>query len=97
MNRFDHCVGDETVPNIDISLEPTILKNEQILPSHIKKEKHLVTGLSWDNFDINIEILFGANTIHHTYGIYYQNICPCSCESITYSSSSNSGNIDLQK
>ena len=38
----------------------------------------------------------GANTIHHTYGICYQNTTPCSSESIMYSSSSNSGDINLQ-
>ena len=66
MNKFGHCVGDETVRRTDISLESKILKNEQISPSHIKKEENLVTGLAWDNFDINIETLSGANTIHHT-------------------------------
>ena len=60
MNRFGHCVGDEIVRRDDISLESNILRNEQILLSHIKKEKNLVTGLSWDNFDINIETLSGA-------------------------------------
>ena len=31
-------------------------------------------GMSWDNFDINIETRNGLGTIHHTYGIVYQNI-----------------------
>ena len=46
MNRFGHCV-DETVRRIDISLESNIFKNEQILPSHIKKEKNLITAIVW--------------------------------------------------
>ena len=83
-----------TVGRTDISLESNIHKNEYILLSHIKKEKNLVTGLAWDNF-VNIETLSGANTIHHTYSICYQNTSPCSSESIMHSSS-NSGNTNLQ-
>ena len=30
--------------------------------------------IAWDNFDINIEILNRVGTIHHKYGIVYQNI-----------------------
>ena len=84
----------DTVGRTDISLESNIHKNEYILLSHIKKEKNLVTGLAWDNF-VNIETLSGANTIHHTYSICYQNTSPCSSESIMHSSS-NSGNTNLQ-
>ena len=40
MNRFDDCAGDETVCRTDISFESNILKNEHILPSHIKKPCH---------------------------------------------------------
>ena len=40
--------------------------------------------------------LSGANTIHHTCGICYQNISPYSSESIMYSSSCNSRDINLQ-
>lgn len=29
-------------------------KNEKVLLAHIKKEKSLGTGLTWDNFGINI-------------------------------------------
>ena len=34
----------------------------------------LCTGTAWDNFDVNLETPSGADTIHHTYGICYQNI-----------------------
>ena len=84
----------DTVGRTDISLQSNIHENEYILLSHIKKEKNLVTGLAWDNF-VNIETLSGANTIHHTYSICYQNTSPCSSESIMHSSS-NSGNTNLQ-
>lgn len=29
-------------------------KNEKVLLAHIKKERNLGTGLTWDNFGINI-------------------------------------------
>ena len=32
------------------------------------------TSFTWDNFDINTKAMCGTNTIHHTYGICYQNI-----------------------
>ena len=31
-------------------------------------------GMTWDNFDINIETPNGLGTIHDTYNIVYQNI-----------------------
>ena len=54
VKRFGRCVEDKLMRRIDISLESSVIKNEQVLPSHTKKEKHLVSGLAWDNFDINI-------------------------------------------
>ena len=76
LNRFGHCIGDETVRRMDMSFEEAVNQNDTILPSHIQISPNLSTGLAWDNFDINIETLSGANTIHHTYGICYQNIIP---------------------
>ena len=75
LNRFGHCIGDETVRRMDMSFEEAVNQNDTILPSHIQISPNLSTGLAWDNFDINIETS-GANTIHHTYGICYQNIMP---------------------
>ena len=45
---------------------------------------------------MSIKTLSGANTVHRIYGICYQNISPRSSESIMYSSSSNSGDINLR-
>ena len=28
----------------------------------------------WDNFDVNLETVSGADSVRHTYGICYQNI-----------------------
>ena len=44
------------------------------VPDGVLKQPGLCLGMAWDNFDINIETLNGLGTIHHTYGIVYQNI-----------------------
>ena len=75
LNRFGHCIGDETVRRMDMSFEEAVNQNNTILPSHIQISPNLSTGLAWDNFDNNIETS-GANTIHRTYRICYQNIMP---------------------
>ena len=75
MIRFGHCIGDKAVRRMDRSFEDALNQNDTILPSHIQISPNLSTGLAWDNFDINIETS-AAHTIHHTYGICYQNIMP---------------------
>ena len=45
-----------------------------LVPHGIKKRRGRSTGSAWDNFDINMETLNGLGTIHHTYGIVYQNV-----------------------
>ena len=60
---------------MDRSFEDALNQNNTILPSQIQISPNLSTGLAWDNFDINIETS-AAHTIHHTYGICYQNIMP---------------------
>ena len=96
MNRFGHCVEDKLVRRTNISLESTAVKTEQVLQSHIKKEKHLVSDLVWDSFDIDIELLSGANTIHYTYDTHYQNISPGSSKSTMHSSLNYLGNVNFQ-
>ena len=73
LNRFGHCIGDETVRRMDMSFEEAVNQNDTVLPSHVQISPNLWTGLSLDNFDVNIETLSGANTIHHN---CYQNIKP---------------------
>ena len=55
-------------------LESTVEMKEELTPTVTEKEPNLCTGTTWDNFDINVETMSGADTIHHTYGICYQNI-----------------------
>ena len=69
------------------------LKQENTIGKSFLKWR--TTSLAWDNLDINIKTLSGANTIHHPFGICSQNISSCSNENIMYSSSINLGNINL--
>lgn len=59
------------------------------------KKKPLATGFASDNCDININTLSGSNTIHHTYGICYQNISLWNGENIMYSFPNDWRSIDL--
>ena len=73
MNCFGHCASGETVRRIDMGLESTTNSSTTNIPSEIVRKPNLGTAMAWDNFDINIETLSGAGTIHHTYGICFQN------------------------
>ena len=74
LNRFGHTISNETIRKVDMMLESTVEMKEELTPTVIEKEPNLCTGTAWDNFDINVETMSGADTIHHTYGICYQNI-----------------------
>ena len=76
LNKFGHTISNETIRRVVMMLENTVINEENVTPKEIMKESNLCTGTAWDNFDINLETLSGANTIHHTYGICYQNILP---------------------
>lgn len=77
LNRFGHCASNETIRRVDIGLESAIQQSNSAVPNGIEKIPLLSTGLAWDNFDINIETPSGSDTIHHTYGICYQNVLKC--------------------
>ena len=74
--RNGHCASNETVRRIEMGLEEGILlqESDNYVPNGVIKQPGLCMGTAWDNFDINIETLNGLGTIHHTYGIVYQNI-----------------------
>ena len=55
-------------------MEASIALTTKLSPSNIRKDSKACISLAWDNFDINLETLSGAGSIHHTYGICYQNI-----------------------
>lgn len=50
--------------------------NEKVLLAHIKKEKNLGTGLTWDNFGINIQALSDKNTDGMSDGIFSLKLNP---------------------
>ena len=70
LNRLRHCVSNEKVRRIDIGLESTISQNNNILPENIKKDANSCIGTGWDDFDINLETLSGANSIQHLFQTY---------------------------
>ena len=73
-NRFGHTAGNETIRRLDMELEHTCKRSSDLVPNGIVKQRDLSIGLAWNNFDLNIETLSGAGTVHHTYDICYQNI-----------------------
>ena len=69
VNKFGNCASDETIRCLDMELELAADYDEKNAPNEILLDPHLCTGTAWDNFDINIETLSGADTMHHTFGI----------------------------
>ena len=64
---------------VNMGLEEGIIKNRSssyVPNGKMVKVKGLCAELAWDNFDINMQTFSGLDTIHHTYGICYQNIPP---------------------
>ena len=75
VNRNGHCASSETLRRIDMGIEESVVSSKgDIVPDGILKQPNLSTGTAFDNFDINLETINGLGTVHHTYGIIYQNI-----------------------
>ena len=68
--------GSMTVTSLinRFGLESTITQTSTIVPDTIMKNADTSIALAWDNFDINLETLSVANSLHHTYGICCQNV-----------------------
>ena len=73
LNKFGHCASNEKIRRIDIGIESTISQQDTLLPDQFLRDPNLYTALTWDNFDINISTLSGADSMHHTFGICYKN------------------------
>ena len=88
-----HSASNETVRRVEMDLEKGILFQEDVnyVPDGVLKEPRLCVGMAWDNFDINIQTLNGLGTIHHTYGIAYQNIFSAAAEVTCIPTDRNSG------
>ena len=59
---------------IDSGMETSIAHTTKLRPSNIRKDTKAYIGLAWSNFDINLETSSEAGSVHHKYGICYQNI-----------------------
>ena len=55
-------------------METSFALTVKLRPSNIRKDSKACMGLAWGNFDINLETLFEAESIYHTYVICYENI-----------------------
>ena len=74
LNHYGHSISYYTVEAIETDLATNICERNCATPEGIQKVSGLCTGLAWDNYDKNTETLSGANTLHDTVGICYQNI-----------------------
>ena len=74
LNHLGHCINYHKVEEIETDLATNIQLNELATPDGITPAPGRSIGLAWDNYDENIETLSGANTLHDTVGICYQNI-----------------------
>ena len=90
--RNGHCASNEAVCRVEMGLEEGILfQDVNYVPDGVLKQPGLCVGMAWDNFDINIETLNGLRTIHHIYGIVYQNISSAVAEVTCIPAHRNSG------
>lgn len=74
LNRFGHFVSNDKVKQIHTGMKTSIAITTKLYPSNIREGSKAWIGIAWENIVINLETLSGAGSIHHTYGIDYQNI-----------------------
>ena len=74
LNRFGHSIRNEKVRRIDIGMESSLTSSNSLVSNQIIKTPELYTSLAWEKFDVNLETLSGADSVHHTYRICYQNV-----------------------
>lgn len=75
LNRFGHSISYHVVEELETDLASTISERHLVTPDGILTSPGLSTATAWDNYDENSETLSGANTLHDTVGICYQNVC----------------------
>ena len=71
---FGHSIGYHVAEELETDLAMTISDKKHATPDGVLHQKGLSTGLAFDNYDENTETLSGANTLHDTVGIEYQDI-----------------------
>ena len=74
LNHFGHCINYHKVEEIETDLASNILQSNSSTPEGIVMVPGCSLGLAWDNYDDITETLSGANTLHDTVGICYQNV-----------------------
>ena len=79
LNHFGHCINYHKVEEIETDLALNILHSNCSSPEGIEQVPGRSLGLAWDNYDEITETLSGANTLHDTVGICYQNISTEAC------------------
>lgn len=72
LNRLGHCVNYNCIEEIETSLATKYEEQDQTCPDGTKR--FLPMGLAFDNYDELTSTLSGAETLHDTMGILYQNI-----------------------
>ena len=73
VNHLGHSTGYTTTEEIETDLAISIQNQEHLTPDGMQRLPGLATGTAWDNYDENTETLSGADTLHDTVGICYQN------------------------
>ena len=74
LNRLGNSISDDEVKSLETEFAFSAEKNDCDAPDGINLLPHLGTGLAWDSYDVNMEMLNGKDTLHATVGICYQNI-----------------------
>ena len=74
LNQLGHCIGYHMAEELETEIAMSIESKDQVAPDGVILLSGLSTGMAFDNYDDNMEILSGANTLHYTVGIVYKNI-----------------------
>ena len=72
LNRLEHSLNYNGLEEIETAILENIQKREVICP--VGTVKYIPMGLAFDNFDEMTQTLAGADTLHDTMGIIYQNV-----------------------
>ena len=73
LNTFGHSLNYNMVEELETDVASTIC-DKQVMPDGIALQAGLAPGLAFINYNENTAMLSGANTLHDTGGITYQNV-----------------------
>jgi hypothetical protein len=76
MNHFGHSISYHIAEELETDLATTASDKDDATPHGLLQQSGLATGVAWDNYDENSETLSGADTLHDTVGICFQNTTP---------------------